>query len=142
MRAGGTSIVRPQAVFVNEENGQAYPLLIEIGQSQEHSPSSGYSMRLSDVTGTDSDQHDARGTTRREAVIHAIEEYAGHFPYGRGYITVRFPEGQNFDITQPIMRRCNPRDIAQASERLDELIQVLLVVGLFIPGVGVAVAAV
>src|SRR5690606_17618877 len=142
MRAEGASIVRPQAVFVNEENGQTYPLLIEIGQSRSHAPGSGYSMRLSDVTGTDSDQRDARGTTRREAVIHTIEEYAGHFPYGRGYMTVRFPQGQNFGITQPVMRRCNPRDTAQASERLDELIQVLSVVGLLIPGVGVAVAAV
>lgn len=142
MRTEGSSIVRPQAVFVNEENGQTYPLLIEIGQSRSHAPGSGYSMRLSDVTGTDSDQHDAQGTTRREAVIHAIEEYAGHFPYGRGYMTVRFPQGHNFGISQPIMRRCNPRDTAQASERLDELIQVLSVVGLLIPGVGVAVAAV
>jgi len=142
MRAGGTQIARPQAVFVNEENGQTYPLLIEIGQSRERSPTRGYTMRVSDITGTDSDQHDAIGNTRAEAVIHAIEEYAGHFPYGRGYITVQLPEDQNFGIIQPIMRRCNPRDTAQASERLDELIQVLSVVGLFIPGVGVAVAAV
>ncbi|NMM49667.1 eCIS core domain-containing protein [Marinigracilibium pacificum] len=142
MRVGGTSIVRPQAVFVNEENGQTYPLLIEIGQSRDHSPTRGYTMRVSDITGTDSDQHDAIGDTQREAVIHAIEEYAGHFPYGRGYVTVRFPAGQNFGITEPIVRRCNPRDTAQASERLDELIQILSVVGLFIPGVGVAVAAV
>lgn len=142
MQVGGTQISRPQAVFVNEENGQTYPLLIEIGQSREHSPTRGYTMRVSDVTGTDSDQHDAIGRTQGEAIIHAIEEYAGHFPYGRGYITVQFPEGHNFGITRPIMRRCNPRDTAQASERLDELIQVLSVVGLFIPGVGVAVAAV
>src|SRR5690606_20624357 len=38
MRAEGASIVRPQAVFVNEENGQTYPLLIEIGQSRSHAP--------------------------------------------------------------------------------------------------------
>lgn len=142
MGVGGTAIVRPQAVFVNEENGQTYPLLIEIGQSRPHSPTRGFTMRVSDITGSDSDQHSAIGQTQAEAVIHALEEYAGHFPYGRGYISVNFPSGLNFGIRDTIVRRCNPRDTAQASERLDELLQVLAVVGLFIPGVGVAAAAV
>ncbi|TAD86588.1 MAG: DUF4157 domain-containing protein [Bacteroidetes bacterium] len=142
MRGDGQAIVRPQAVFVNEEDGQSVPVLIELGQIGSRHSSRGYTMRLSDITGSSSDQHDAIGRTRSEAVRHAVAEYAGHFPYGRGYLTVRFPAGMNYGITEPIVVRCNPRDTAQASERLDELLQVLAIVGLFIPGVGVAVAAV
>jgi hypothetical protein len=143
MRGGGQQIVRPEALFVNEEDGQTIPVLIEIGQVGDHSR--GFTMRLSDITGTSSDQYDSDGATRAAAVRHSIAEYAGHFPYGRGYLTVRFPEGNvalNFGITEPITVRCNPRDTAQASERLDELLQILAIVGLFIPGVGFAVAAV
>ncbi len=143
MSGGGQQIVRPEALFVNEEDGQTIPILIEIGQVGSHSH--GFTMRLSDITGTSSDQYDSDGATRAAAVRHSIAEYAGHFPYGRGYLTVRFPEGNidlNFGITEPITVRCNPRDTAQASERLDELLQILAIVGLFIPGVGLAVAAV
>jgi hypothetical protein len=142
MQGEGQPIVRPQAVFVNEEDGQTVPLLIEIGQIGSRHTARGYTMRVSDITGSSSDQHDAIGRTRAEAVRHALNEYAGHFPYGRGYLTVRFPTGMNYGITAPITVRCNPRDTAQASERLDELLQILAIVGLLIPGVGVAVAAV
>ena len=142
MMADNQPVVRPQAVFVNEETGQTIPLLIELGQAGNWSAKDGYYMRLSDLASTSSDQYNAYGKTRGEAVRHLITEYAGHFPYGRGYMTVRIPEGTNYGITDAIMVRCNPRDTAQASERLDELLEVLAVLGLFIPGVGTAVAIV
>ena len=82
MRGGGQQIVRPEALFVNEEDGQTIPVLIEIGQVGSHSR--GFTMRLSDITGTSSDQYDSDGATRAAAVRHSIAEYAGHFPYGRG----------------------------------------------------------
>ncbi len=142
MQGDGQQIVRPQAIFVNEEDGQSIPVLIEIGQIGTRSPIHGYTMRLSDITGTSSDQHEQYGSTRAAAVRNIVTEYAGHFPYGRGYLTVRFPAGLDYGIREPILVRCNPRDTAQASERLDELLQVLAVAGLFVPGIGVAAAAI
>jgi hypothetical protein len=142
MTASGQALARPQAVFVNEADGQTIPLLIEIGQMGGRHTTRGYTMRVSDITGNDSDQHDAIGSTRAIAVRNALREYAGHFPYGRGYLTVRMPASNNYGITEVITLRCNPHDTAQASERLDELLQVLAVIGLAIPGVGVAAAAV
>ncbi len=142
MVVGDQPIVRPQAIFVNEETGQTIPLLIELGQDEKWSSNNGYSMRLSDLGSTSSDEYSSFGKTRGEAVRNVIKKYAGHFPYGRGYMTVRIPDGTNYGITDTIMERCNPRDTAQASERLDELLEILAVLGLFVPGVGTAVAIV
>lgn len=142
MTASGQALARPQAVFVNEADGRTIPLLIEIGQMGARHTTRGYTMRVSDITGNDSDQHDAIGSTRATAVRNALREYAGHFPYGRGYLMVRMPASNNFGITEVITLRCNPHDTAQASERLDELLQVLAIIGLAIPGVGIAAAAV
>jgi hypothetical protein len=140
MEAGGYAIVRPNAVFINEENGQTVPLLIEMVQMSGRSPRRGYNFRISDITGADGDNYEAIGGTKAIAVRNVITEYAGHFPYGRGYIVVRIPASANYGISDEIMVRCNPRDSAQASERLDELMQVLAILGLFVPGVGVAAA--
>ncbi len=142
MTESGIQLARPNAVFVNEANGQTIPLLIEIGQIGSRHTTRGYTMRVSDVTGADSDQHDAIGATRAVAVRNALREYANHFPYGRGYMTVRMPATQNFGVTEVVTFRCNPHDTQQASERLDELLQLLAVAGLFIPGVGTAAMAI
>lgn len=142
MSASGEAIVRPQAVFVNEEDGRTIPLLIEIGQMGFESFNLGYQMQVSDVGAADGDEHSMYGETKAIAVRRALNEFAGHFPYGRGYMVVRIPESSGWRITEPINLRCNPRDTAQASERLDELLQVLAILGLFVPGVGVAAAGI
>ena len=136
MIESGTALIRPTAVFVNEADGQTIPLLIEIGQMGQRHTTRGYTMRVSDITANDGDEHDAIGSTRAAAVTHALQEYANHFPYGRGYMNVRMPAENNFGITEPLQFRCNPHDTQQASERLDELLQLLAVLGLFVPGVG------
>jgi len=142
MSDSGQAIVRPQAVFVNEEDGRTIPLLIEIGQLGYQSFKLGYQMQVSDVGAADGDEHAMYGETRAIATRRALNEFAGHFPYGRGYMVVRIPESSGLGITEPITLRCNPRDTAQASERLDELLQVLAILGLFVPGVGVVAAGV
>ncbi|ULQ53233.1 eCIS core domain-containing protein [Flavihumibacter fluvii] len=135
MLAKGKTIVRPNAAFVNEENGQTVPLLIEIAQISSDYSSDGFRMMLSDVGTVSGDTYMAEGKTRQQALANLIKEYANHFPYGRGYLQIRMPEGNPYG-SYGETPRCSPHDTAQAGEKLDQLIQVLAIVGMFIPVVG------
>ena len=134
MLAAGNPIVRPNAAFVNEEDGKTVPLLIEIAETN-HSYTHGYTLTLSDVGSVSGDSYDAVGKTREQALANLFKEYANHFPYGRGYLQVRMPEGNPYGKYTETPR-CSPHDTAQASEKLDQLLQVLAIIGMFIPGVG------
>jgi hypothetical protein len=135
-------IIRPQAVFVNEEDGRTIPLLIEVAADPEKHTTRGYTMRLSDVGTAEGDTYSAIGPSKEKALLNVLKEYAGHFPYGRGYISVQMPASSPYGVTQPVIIRCNPHDTAQASEKLDQLLKVLAIVGIFVPVVGQAVMAV
>lgn len=140
--AGGTSVIRPQAVFINEADGQTIPVLIEIGDLKTGSEGSKPEVLLSDITTPDGDMHPVQGNTRADAVLNAIKAYAGSFPYGRGQLTIRIPESAGLPFKEPVSIRCNPRNSKMAAERLDELLQLVGIIGIAVPGAGIAASIV
>lgn len=126
-------IYRPRAVLASQVTGETYPLLLQLGAL----PTEGgrYRYRIADVTSPDGKSWTGRGATPDEAVWNAAKEMASHNDYGRGRLAIRLPANAPFEPREKVLESA-PRDIALARQRLSDLVTVLVVLGLFVPGVG------
>lgn len=127
-----------RAMFINEEDGSAYPLVLQLFQNPEIMLRDMASYRLADITTPSGEQASGYGTggdKHEEAINNVFEQYAGAFPYGRGRLLVKFL-GESPGESQEYSFRCTPRGEGQASERFQELLTALSILALAVPGLG------
>ncbi len=132
-------VFRPRATFVSRVTGETYPLLLQLGELTQQG--STHVFQLSDETTRDGRRYQGRGSTPSEAAWNAFVALAERSEYGRGEIAVRMPEDAPF---QPGERSFTsaPRGEALARQRIDEMVSILVTLGLFVPAVGEAAAVI
>jgi len=137
--AGMTDVVRPVASLVSKITGDTYPLLLQLGKVDAKTQD--FAFLLSDVTSRDGRPYRGEGTTEQEAAGNAVREFAGHNDYGDGTIAIAMPapmpKGYDFQFPKPYIQN-SKRDTEIAKARINDLIEILVILGLFIPGVGEA----
>ncbi|MBE7519801.1 MAG: hypothetical protein HS107_11225 [Thermoflexaceae bacterium] len=135
---GATSVIRPRGVLVSRVSGQRYPLLLQLMDLGQRNGA--YRYRLSDMTDRSGGAYEGEGSSRDAAVDDAIRAMANECGYGRGLLVIRiFPgAGDPGRFPSPGDRRVQsaPRDLALAREKLNDLVTILVALGMFAPGVG------
>lgn len=121
------TIIRPRAVFVSEEYGSTYPLLLQLGLMSERGGTFRY--RLSDISRKDGDTYEGYGSSPGQAAHRAIGQFARSAPYGRGLLNIVLPDGTPFTLPQAEYE-CRARGGTLALQRLEEVATVLTILGL------------
>jgi Domain of unknown function (DUF4157) len=124
---------RPQAALVSKVTGQTYPLLLQMGTVEPEARKFAY--KLSDVTSRDGKQYHGEGETPQQAAWNAVRDFAGHNEYGDGIIAIAMPANSAFEFPDDHIDS-RPRDVAIAKKRINDLVSVLVILGLFVPGLG------
>ncbi len=128
-----TNVIRPNASLVSKVTGQTYPLLLQLGTVKPNYKK--YAYMLSDVTSRDGKQFFGEADTEQDAAWNAVKDFAYHNEYGEGIIAISMPEGAAFQFAQNSIPS-EKHDFAIAKKRIDDLVTVLVILGLFVPGVG------
>ena len=123
---------RPRAVFVSQVTGETYPLLLDLS---ELSVAKGKRVRLVDLTRSDSAPIDRNGATLEHAVKNAFRELGSHGGLGRGKLAIRMPEDFPGSLPEYVLSTAD-ESTAVVKRRLQDLASTLLILGLFVPGVG------
>jgi hypothetical protein len=127
------NIFRPQATLVSKVTGETYPLLLQMGTVEPTNQKFAYS--LSDVTSRDGKQYHGEGETPAVAAWNAVRDFASHNDYGLGVIGIAMPEGAAFQFPANNIAS-EPRDVAITKKRINDLVSVLIILGLIVPGLG------
>lgn len=123
---------RPRAVFASELTGETYPLLLDMSELEADS---GKRVRLMDLTRPDSAPIDRNGATLEQAVRNCFTELGGHGGLGRGRLAVRMPADFPGSLPEFVIATAD-ESTAVVKRRLQDLASVLLLLGLFVPGLG------
>ena len=139
---GLANAMRIQANLVSEITGQTYPLLLSAGPKANDAGK--HVWQVSDGGSKNGEMYEGRGATPSEALWHALEKFAGDATYGDGLIGVSVPAAIVLEEGAVRARtlRSAPRGWSIAKARIDDLVQVLMILGLFVPGVGEVAAVV
>lgn len=131
--AGLTGMVRLQAALVSKVTGQTYPLLLQMGTVTPKARQ--YAYGISDATSRDGKQYYGEGDTPQVAAWNAVRDFASNNEYGLGVIGIAMPSGSAFEFPANHIAS-EPRDVAIAKKRINDLVSVLVILGLFVPGLG------
>ncbi|PTL78083.1 DUF4157 domain-containing protein [Vitiosangium sp. GDMCC 1.1324] len=123
---------RPRTVFVSQVTGETYPLLLDLS---ELPVAQGKRVRLMDLTRPDSAPIDRNGATLEDAVRNAFRELGSHGGLGRGTLAIRMPANFPGNLPEYVLNTAD-ENTAVVKRRLQELASALLVLGLFVPGLG------
>lgn len=123
---------RPRTVFVSQVTGETYPLLLDLS---ELAVDNGKRVRLMDLTRPDSAPIDRTGATLEDAVRNAFRELGSHGGLGRGTLAIRMPANFPGNLPEYVLDTAD-ENTAVVKRRLQDLASVLLVLGLFVPGLG------
>jgi len=127
------TIWRPRATIASQITGETYPLLLQLGALPPEGATHRY--RLTDATSPDGKSWLGRGSSPSEAAWNAALEMATHNDYGRGQLAIRLPAESPFQPKQRVLESA-PRDTALVRQRLNDLVTILVILGLFVPGAG------
>ncbi|SMO71685.1 eCIS core domain-containing protein [Fodinibius sediminis] len=146
--SGNRPVHRAQGVLVSNVTGQTYPLLLQI--SEPVLVDDEWKCFLSDVTSRDANKYEGFAPNegpvedaKVRAVWEAVERFAGDAGYGEGQLTISLPSEGYFasliDDAREKTIESRPRDWTAARQRLEELAQVIAVLGLVVtsPAVGI-----
>ena len=125
--------MRLQASLVSKVTGSTFPLLLELVKTTPKTQKFGYA--VSDVSTRDGSLYAGEAGTEAQAAWNAITEFAHHNDYGAGMLAVALPEGAAFALPGKFIAN-EQHDIAITKRRINDLMQVLMILGLFVPGVG------
>ncbi|MFT3843288.1 MAG: DUF4157 domain-containing protein [Myxococcaceae bacterium] len=131
---------RPEAAFASRVTGTTYPLVLQLRQlSTGKRPK----WAVYDVTGAGDNLGHAyvgEGHDDTAAITRAFKRFAGENEYGRGTMVAKVPGAAIGPGVSDVVLELNnvPVGDGLARERLHDLMAVLIVLGLFIPGVGEA----
>jgi hypothetical protein len=144
-RTEGATDLAPQkrlnATLISEVTGEQYPLLLSAGPMAMDGNK--YRWLVSDVTNREGDAYIDIGDTPSAALEAALTKFGGKAAYGRGRIGVR-TEGLGLEpgAKPTIFVDSVPTDWALAEKRLDDLVNTLVLLGLFVASAGTAGAVV
>src|SRR5207248_6370769 len=115
------------------------PMLLEL---TEIPIESGYRVRLMDVTVPDRPPIDRNGATREQAVRNAFYELAMHSSLGRGQLLVRMPDTWTGGPAGTFPVETGDASTAIVRRRLQDLATALLILSIWVPGVGQVAAVI
>jgi uncharacterized protein (DUF2267 family) len=144
-RTEGATGLAPQqrlnATLISEVTGEQYPLLLSAGPMAMDGNK--YRWLVSDVTNREGDAYIDIGDTPSAALEAALKKFGGKAAYGNGRIGVR-TEGLKLEpgAKPTIFVDSAPTDWALAEKRLDDLVNTLMVLGLFVASAGTAGAVI
>ena len=130
---------RPRVAFTSIVTGDTYPMLLEL---TEIPIESGYRVRLMDVTVPDRPPIDRNGATREQAVRNAFYELAMHSSLGRGQLIVRMPDSWTGGPAGTFTVETGDASTAIVRRRLQDLATALLILSIWVPGVGQVAAVI
>ncbi len=128
--------LRPRASLVSKVAGATYPLLLQLGEV-DPTTSQKYAYDLSDVTSRDGVIYHGEADTQQDAAWNAVRDFAYHNEYGEGVIAIAMPDGAPFQFSA-LTIESRKHDTAIAKARINDLIEILVILGMLIPGVGEA----
>jgi hypothetical protein len=140
-KLGGTKLKRVNASLISEVTAEQYPLLISAGPMSKEDGKDRW--LISDVTNRDGDEYIGVGDTPSAAFKAALDKFAGKAAYGRGRIGVRTAGlGLEQGAKDEFLVDSAPTDWAIAKKRIDDLVTVLVALGLIVASAGTAGAVI
>jgi hypothetical protein len=134
----GPKPVRPYAIFVSQETGQRYPLMLQFGQL--YGKQYRYRYMLSDESSSDGGEYvgidNSEKASPSVAARNAVADFQARCPYGRGTLVIKMPKGSYLDLGETTFD-CQNSGGTIAIDRLNKVLTVLTVLSLFaVPYVG------
>jgi hypothetical protein len=123
---------RLRAAFASVVTGATYPMLLELSLLQAEK---GAAVRLVDLTVADPEPKDFTGETLEKAVRNAFDNLAFHGNLGRGRLAVRMPPEWQGEPRELMLTTGNA-GTELVRQRLADLATALMLLGLFVPGLG------
>lgn len=133
---------RLNAMLASEVTGQAYPLILSAATIASSGNEFGW--KILDVTSKKGEGFVGRGSSSSAALYRALENFGREAAYGRGTIGVRLPQAV-MDLLEQGSRtelqvESAPAGWAIARARIDDLVMVLVALGLLVSSAGTAAA--
>lgn len=132
---------RPQATLASEITGQTYPLLLMLSLEEPKKAGDPWNAHLYDVTSKSGrGDYAGSGPDPLQAAYYAAAALAAGNDYGRGQLAFSLPKQDPFNGQQQVFRNA-PRGEALVRLRLQDLATIVGTVAIFVPGAGLAAAA-